>query len=74
MGQDTVQSVNLIDSVLSAQNEVLGWNAVIRPYLTYRALSRSADGTRVTMVVPAQGLGYNVLALALRNRTRTLRP
>ena len=61
VGQDTVQSVSLIDGVLSGQSEASGWNAIVRPYLTYRSLTRSADGTTVTMVVPPFD-GYDVLA------------
>ena len=43
------------------QAEVGGWNTIVRPYLTYRALTRSADGTTITMVVPPF-VGYDVLA------------
>ena len=59
VGKDSTESVALIDGITSQQSEPAGWNAIVRPTLTYRSLTRSADGTVVTMVVPAYP-HYNV--------------
>ena len=61
VGQDDLASVQLIDAIVSRQDEAFGWNAVIRKLLTYEAIERADEGSSVRITVPSFPQ-YDVLA------------
>lgn len=60
VGDDTRESVALIDSIVSQQSEVGGWNNIVRKRLTYEHVVRHAGGAVVELHVPPYD-DYDVL-------------
>ena len=60
VGADTLESVQLIDAVMSHQSEPYGWNSIVRKRLDFRAVERVSEAL-VVLRVPSQP-DYDVLA------------
>ena len=61
VGDDSIETVKLIDSIFSQQSENGGWNAIIRKRLTHQDVHRiNADGTLIALTVPPYD-DYDVL-------------
>ena len=62
VGGDSLESVLIVDSITSQQNEEHGWNAIVRRSLDYRALQRISDNVIAFIIPPMGRSGYDVLA------------